>query len=65
MKRQLPDARELPRPRYSGWACVWCGASLMQGGRSAGIARGSRGDYRYDVEVYECLPGVGCSRLST
>lgn len=59
MTRELPDAWDLPRPRYSGWACVWCGASLMAGGRSAGIAQSVRGE-RYAVEVYECLPGRGC-----
>ncbi|MFM9652743.1 hypothetical protein [Streptomyces galilaeus] len=61
MKRELPDATELPRRRYSGWACVWCGASLREGGRSAGVARGHMGAHRLDVEVYECMPGRGCN----
>ena len=61
MTRVLPDAAELPRRRYSGWACVWCGSSLMAGGQSAGVARGQMGAHRLDVEVFECLPGRGCN----
>ena len=62
MKRQLPDAATLPRPQYSGWACVWCGASLMTVlARSAGVARGREDVHVLDVEVYECPPGVGCA----
>jgi len=59
--RTLPDAWDLPRPRYSGWACVWCGASLQLGGQMAGRATSSRGE-EYAVDVYECLPGHGCKR---
>ncbi len=61
--RILPDAWDLPRPRYSGWACVWCGASLMAGGQSAGRAESSKGP-EYGVEVFECLPGRGCSKTA-
>ena len=61
--RVLPDAWDLPRPRYSGWACVWCGSSLKLGGQSAGRAASARGE-RYSVEVFECLPGHGCNRPS-
>lgn len=57
--RVLPDAWDLPRPRYSGWACVWCGASLREGGRFAGRATSKRGE-RYAVDVFECEPGRGC-----
>ncbi len=55
----MPDAWDLPRDRYSGWACVWCGASLRLGGALAGRATSERGAY-YAVDVFECLPGVGC-----
>ncbi|MEU6279518.1 hypothetical protein [Streptomyces sp. NPDC047028] len=53
--RQLPSALHLPRAVYSGWACAWCGASLLHtGGTSAGIARGRLGAHVLDTEVYAC-----------
>ncbi|MER6064816.1 hypothetical protein ABT167_27315 [Streptomyces sp. NPDC001792] len=53
----------MSRAVYSGWACVWCGASLQRGGEPAGRARGSVGAHVLDVDVYQCLPGAGCSSL--
>lgn len=61
MSTALPDAARLPRAVYSGWACVWCGASLLPGGAPAGRARGQIGAVRLDVDVYQCLPGRGCA----
>ncbi|AWT43187.1 MULTISPECIES: hypothetical protein [Streptomyces] len=62
MKRELPDAASLPRPRYSGWACVWCGHSLMNVmGVPAGRAHGWIGAHDMSVEVFQCPPGVGCA----
>lgn len=66
MKGVLPDAASLSRPVYSGWACVWCGASLaLRGGVSAGRAEGHAGAHDLSVEVYACPPLSGCgpSRL--
>ena len=55
MNRPLPSACSLTRAQYSGWACCWCGSSLLHsGGTSAGIARGSSGAHVLDVEVYAC-----------
>ncbi|MFH9816126.1 hypothetical protein [Streptomyces sp. NPDC017230] len=58
--RTLPDASRLSRAVYSGWACVWCSASLARGGVPAGRARGQIGAHRMDVDVYQCRPGTGC-----
>ncbi|MER6431607.1 hypothetical protein ABT272_28330 [Streptomyces sp900105245] len=53
--RTLPSAPALTRAQYSGWACCWCGCSLLRsGGISAGIARGSSGAHVLDAEVYAC-----------
>ncbi|WP_405695320.1 hypothetical protein OHA99_09490 [Streptomyces coelicoflavus] len=60
MSRRLPNAARLPRAVYSGWACVWCGASLSLGGAPAGRARGQIGAFCLDVDVYQCLPGRDC-----
>ncbi|MGP4084193.1 hypothetical protein [Streptomyces sp. KR55] len=59
----LPSALDLTRAQYSGWACCWCGRRLTEGGVSAGIARGRSGAHVLDIEVYACLPGVGCGPL--
>lgn len=61
MSTALPDAANLSRDVYSGWACVHCGASLALGGAPAGRARGQIGAVRLDVDVYQCLPGRGCA----
>lgn len=55
MSRPLPPANALTRAQYSGWACCWCGASLLRsGGSSVGVARGRSGAHVLDVEVYAC-----------
>jgi hypothetical protein len=52
-----PPATGLNRAQYSGWACCWCGTSLLdKGARSAGRAEGSAGAHDLSVEVYECGP---------
>ncbi|WP_432136849.1 hypothetical protein [Streptomyces sp. bgisy154] len=62
MTRQLPDAATLPRAVYSGWACVWCGSSLMNVlAERAGRAR-AQGRPHLDVDVYQCPRSVGCRR---
>ncbi|MDQ0992148.1 hypothetical protein [Streptomyces sp. V3I7] len=65
-RRPLPSALDLTRPQHSGWACVWCGKSLLEtGGTSAGIARGSLGAHVLDIEVYacpDCAPALTNSR---
>ncbi len=62
----LPSALELTRSQYSGWACVWCGASLARGGVSVGRVQGSIGAHDLSVEVYACsldCPGRGPADL--
>ncbi|PNG21406.1 hypothetical protein [Streptomyces cahuitamycinicus] len=54
MKPQPPAATELTRAQHDGWACCWCGKSLMSGGVSAGISRGRMGAHALDIEVYAC-----------
>jgi len=56
----LPSAVTLSRAQYSGWACVWCGASLEHGAVSAGRAEGRVGAVDLSVEVYAC---PGCAPL--
>ncbi|MGW3186336.1 hypothetical protein ACWDBT_00570 [Streptomyces ardesiacus] len=61
MKWDLPDAASLSRAAYSGWACVFCGASLATtGGVSVGRAEGRSGAHDLSVEVYACPPLTGC-----
>jgi hypothetical protein len=64
--RELPSAVTLPRARYSGWACVWCGARfpLHVLAVSAGRAKGRMGCHDMSVEVYECPPGFGCAQTT-
>lgn len=50
----LPSALDLTRAQYSGWACVWCGATLQNGATPAGRACGSSGAHVLDVDVYQC-----------
>ncbi|MET8449334.1 hypothetical protein [Streptomyces sp. NPDC005209] len=57
-----PDAATLTRAQHSGWACVWCHASLQNGAIPAGRAVGSIGAHRMDVDVYQCKPGHGCNQ---
>jgi hypothetical protein len=52
--RNLPPANLLTYAQYSGWACVWCGASLQNGGVLAGRAQGSVGAHDMSVDVYAC-----------
>ena len=56
--RPLPSALDLPTPQYSGWACVWCGASLQNGAVSAGRAEGRMGAHDMSIEVFSCLACV-------
>lgn len=50
-----PPATELSRAQYSGWACCWCSASLLQnGGVPAGRAQGKVGAHDLSVDVYAC-----------
>ncbi|MEV0183796.1 hypothetical protein AB0I54_31610 [Streptomyces sp. NPDC050625] len=59
----LPHPRNLTHRQYTGWACVWCGTSLMDvKARPAGRAVGSIGAVVMDVDVYECAAG-GCAEL--
>ncbi|MFR0359076.1 hypothetical protein [Streptomyces sediminimaris] len=57
-----PAAVDLTRAQYAGWACCWCGRSLLhvRGAVSAGTARGTVGAVVLDVDVYGCPPGEGC-----
>lgn len=54
MTRPLPPATTLTRAQYSGWACVWCGNSLQNGGVPAGRAQGRIGAHDMGVQVYAC-----------
>ncbi|MHC5903660.1 hypothetical protein ACVNF4_07060 [Streptomyces sp. S6] len=66
MKRELPDAADLPRDRYAGWACVWCGwlFPLHVEAVSAGRAKGRIARCDLSTEVYECPPGHGCAQTT-
>lgn len=52
----------LGRGQYAGWNCVWCNASLRDGGISVGVSRGGVGAYDLDVEVYACQPCTALRR---
>lgn len=54
MTRRLPNAATLPRERWAGRACVWCGTALTSGAVSQGIARGQVGAIVLDAEVWAC-----------
>jgi hypothetical protein len=41
-------------PQYQGWACVFCGASFMQGRRAQSVGRTWDRFGDPDVEVYAC-----------
>ncbi|GAA1008508.1 hypothetical protein ACFQWA_11825 [Streptomyces thermogriseus] len=50
-----PSALDLTYAQHAGWACCWCGKSLLGcGGVEVGIARGSLGVHVLDVQVYAC-----------
>jgi hypothetical protein len=49
-----PDADDLSFPQYQGWACVFCGASFMQGRRAQSVGRTRDRFGAPDVEVYAC-----------
>lgn len=50
-----PPAADLSYAQYSGWACCWCGTSLLYcSATSAGISRGRSGAHVLDIEVYAC-----------
>jgi hypothetical protein len=51
---QIPSAAELTFPQYQGWACVFCGASFMQGRRAQSVGRTRDRFGEPDVEVYAC-----------
>ena len=59
-----PPVRELSRAQYSGWACCWCGKSLLDvtGAVLAGISRGSSGVHVLDIEVYACPDCAGATQ---
>ncbi|MGJ5897953.1 hypothetical protein ACSCBZ_39305 [Streptomyces niveiscabiei] len=63
MKHKLPDAASLPRDRYSGWACVWCGVRfpLHVLAVPAGRAQGRIARIDLSTDVYQCPPGFGCA----
>lgn len=54
--RQIPSALDLTHAQRSGWACVWCGASLAQAPDAVlvGKTRGSLGTHVLDGDVYGC-----------
>ncbi|MFF4752639.1 hypothetical protein ACWD5R_11515 [Streptomyces sp. NPDC002514] len=56
-----PPAASLTYAQYSGWACCWCGKSLLDvmGAQSAGFARGRSGAHVLDNEVYACPDCAG------
>ncbi|MFB7499291.1 hypothetical protein ACFC09_32170 [Streptomyces sp. NPDC056161] len=58
----LPAA-SLTYAHYSGWACCWCGKSLLDitGAQSTGLARGRSGAHVLDNEVYACPTCTGQS----
>lgn len=59
-----PPYRELTYHQRTGWACCWCGASLLRaGGVPAGRARGRSGAHVLDVDVYAC--GATCPKIPT
>lgn len=55
-----PPVRNLSRAQCDGWACCWCGKSLLdaKGTVLAGISRGSSGVHVLDIEVYACAACV-------
>jgi hypothetical protein len=60
---KIPPADELTYAQHQGWACVYCGASLMQGGVSVGRAFAQlQGVHTLDIEVYACK--VPCIRFT-
>ncbi|WP_158810593.1 hypothetical protein [Streptomyces leeuwenhoekii] len=59
-----PPYAELTYHQRTGWACCWCGTSLLRtGGVPAGRARGRSGTHVLDVDVYAC--GPACPKLPT
>lgn len=64
-RRALPSAKALTYAQFSGWACCWCGTSLLRaGGISAGVARGSSVAHILDVEVYACAACAAATTIS-
>ncbi|TQE16550.1 hypothetical protein SipoB123_40640 [Streptomyces ipomoeae] len=57
--RELPSAVGMPRERWAGRTCVWCGIRLTSGAVSQGIARGRIGAVVLDAEVWAC---PGCAK---
>ncbi|MFF0226319.1 hypothetical protein [Streptomyces sp. NPDC004629] len=55
-RHEPPPVASLTYAQYSGWACCWCGKSLLKvtGAVSAGVARGRDGAHVLDIEVYAC-----------
>lgn len=54
MSPRVPPATELTRAQHSGWACVYCHATLDKGAVSVGRAEGRVGAHDLSVEVYAC-----------
>lgn len=52
-----PPVGDLSKAQYDGWACCWCGSSLLSvKAVPAGVSRGSSGVHVLDIEVWAC-PG--------
>lgn len=66
MTRELPDAATLPKARYSGWACVWCGAHFPPHilAAPAGRVQGRIARIDLSTEVFQCPPGFGCTQTT-
>lgn len=58
---KVPPATDLNRRQYDGYACAFCGVSLVEGAVPAGRATGWIGAYDMSVDVYACRP---CAALS-
>ena len=53
--REPPPIDRLTRAQTSGWACCWCGRSLMDvEAVPAGVARGQLGVHVLDSHVWAC-----------
>ncbi|CAL9476008.1 hypothetical protein SUDANB6_02937 [Streptomyces sp. enrichment culture] len=59
-----PPFADLTYHQRAGWACCWCGTSLMRiDAVPAGRSRGRSGAHVLDVDVYAC--GPTCPQLPT
>lgn len=66
MSPEPPPVRQLTKAQYDGWACCWCGKSLLDcGGTSVGVSRGQQGAVVLDIEVYACPSCAVAPRVKT